>query len=430
MSFSAQVFRVLIASPSDVEEEREIAVRTIQEWNDLNSAERQLVLLPLRWETHTAPEYGKRPQEVINRQIVDHCDLVVGIFWTRIGSPTGVADSGTIEEIERVASKGKPVMLYFSRAKQDPEGIDLEQLAKLRQFKKATFPKALVESYSGVIEFKDKLSKQIEMQLRTLLAERSEIGLDTATDEVRPTTDIVLRFADLEAGTTIGENLVINSQFLDILNFDKIPDYTTSEDLESASRTRNTLLVYTGTNKEYYRQRVTSVVIQEFFRPIRFSLQNLGGVGARDVYIDLSVNSDIKTNFIRKNQLPSSPPSVSGFAYGERHPSSPNQLISGGESGWATSIEVAALQPQRQLSPHVDFYIGAKENCDVTIVAKIFADTIPTPVVQTLNIRINVERVEVEAADILNDIIRPEDRVQERMSSTELTLAEKKKQPK
>lgn len=62
MSYEAKVFRVLIASPSDVVDEREIAVKTIQEWNDLNSAERQIVLLPLRWETHTAPEYGKRPQ--------------------------------------------------------------------------------------------------------------------------------------------------------------------------------------------------------------------------------------------------------------------------------------------------------------------------------------------------------------------------------
>src|SRR5438270_8352332 len=40
---------------------------------------------PLRWETHTAPEYGRRPQEVINRQIVDHCDFLVGVFWTRVG---------------------------------------------------------------------------------------------------------------------------------------------------------------------------------------------------------------------------------------------------------------------------------------------------------------------------------------------------------
>jgi hypothetical protein len=119
MAYDCRVYRILIASPSDVEEEREIAVRVIQEWNDLYSYTRKVALLPLRWETHTAPEYGTRPQEVINRAVVDECDLLVGIFWTRIGSPTGIADSGTLEEIERVGNAEKPIMLYFSRVEID-----------------------------------------------------------------------------------------------------------------------------------------------------------------------------------------------------------------------------------------------------------------------------------------------------------------------
>lgn len=72
MAYPANVFRILIASPGDVAEEREIAVRAIQEWNDLNSAERQIVLLPLRWETHASPEYGTKPQAVIiGRSLTD-----------------------------------------------------------------------------------------------------------------------------------------------------------------------------------------------------------------------------------------------------------------------------------------------------------------------------------------------------------------------
>ena len=52
MAYSARVFRVLIASPSDVEEERDAVVSVIQAWNDLHSRSREIVLLPLRWETH------------------------------------------------------------------------------------------------------------------------------------------------------------------------------------------------------------------------------------------------------------------------------------------------------------------------------------------------------------------------------------------
>ena len=174
MSYAARVFRILIASPSDVVEEREVAVRVIQEWNDLQSAEREIVLLPLRWETHSAPEFGTRPQDALNRQIVDSCDLLIGIFWTRVGSPTGMADSGTLEEIDRVASQGKPIMLYFSQVKQDPEQIDLDQITKLREFKKRTYPKALIESFKSQVEFRDKLARQIEIQLRMLLAQEGE----------------------------------------------------------------------------------------------------------------------------------------------------------------------------------------------------------------------------------------------------------------
>jgi hypothetical protein len=67
MAYDCRVYRILIASPSDVDDEREIAVRVIHAWNDLHSYGRKLALFPLRWETHTAPDYGSRPQEVVNR---------------------------------------------------------------------------------------------------------------------------------------------------------------------------------------------------------------------------------------------------------------------------------------------------------------------------------------------------------------------------
>lgn len=256
MSYSARVYRILIASPSDVAEERDIAVTTIQQWNDLNSSERQLVLLPLRWETHSAPEYGRRPQEVINRQVVDQSDLLVGIFWTRIGSPTGLADSGTLEEIERVAKQGKPVMLYFSQSKQDPDRIDLEQLQKLRDFKKMTFPKALVESYATQIEFRDKLAKQLEIQLRTLVAEESEKARGELHAE--PITDVQIAFADPQTGSRLGTEIEIENTVLEIEELDRVPDYQNATGpVESSTEKSHLIMSIGGVNKDYYRELVS-----------------------------------------------------------------------------------------------------------------------------------------------------------------------------
>ena len=74
------------------------------------------MLHAVRWETHSYPATGERPQGIINRQIVDSGHLLIGIFGNRVGTPTGEAQSGTIEEIEEFRKTGRYVALYFSNA--------------------------------------------------------------------------------------------------------------------------------------------------------------------------------------------------------------------------------------------------------------------------------------------------------------------------
>lgn len=175
MSYESIVYRILIASPSDVDEEREVVSRIIQDWNDLNSFNKKIVLLPIKWETHSTPTYGIRPQEAINRQIVDDCDLLIGFFWTKLGTPTGEELGGTIEEIKRVSKAGKPVMLYFSKRGKDPSLIDIGQLQALNKFKEEVYSTALVESFSSIVDFRDKLSRQLEMKIRDLQESKESV---------------------------------------------------------------------------------------------------------------------------------------------------------------------------------------------------------------------------------------------------------------
>lgn len=55
MSFAATTHRVLIASPSDLTEEREAATMAINDWNAQHAAAEGIVLLPVKWETHARP---------------------------------------------------------------------------------------------------------------------------------------------------------------------------------------------------------------------------------------------------------------------------------------------------------------------------------------------------------------------------------------
>jgi hypothetical protein len=138
MSYDATVFKVMIASPGDVGVEKNIIREVIHEWNAINSDTRHIVLLPVSWDTHSAPAMGDRPQEIINKQVLKGCDLLVGVFWTRIGTPTGKNPSGTVEEITEHIKNGKPAMIYFSVAPVVPDSIDADQYAKLNEFRSRT----------------------------------------------------------------------------------------------------------------------------------------------------------------------------------------------------------------------------------------------------------------------------------------------------
>ncbi len=131
-----------------------------------------VVLLPVKWETHATPQSGVRPQKAINDQLVRGCDILVGMFWTKIGNSTGVAESGTVEEINRFVSAGKPALLYFSSRPIDPNKIDLKQHKKLKTFKNATYKKALTGGFSGVDELRQTLLRDLIRQVRELKASR------------------------------------------------------------------------------------------------------------------------------------------------------------------------------------------------------------------------------------------------------------------
>lgn len=166
MPFSATVFNVLIASPSDVPAEREAIAHSLHEWNALNSQESGKVLLPVMWESHSAPAMGDRPQGIINDQVVRSCDMLIGAFWTRLGSPTGEEDSGTVEEIKWFLKNNKPVMLYYSKAQVDLDNIDTNQLDKLKEFKKSIRDKGIQEQYFSIGELKQKLSRHLTIVMR------------------------------------------------------------------------------------------------------------------------------------------------------------------------------------------------------------------------------------------------------------------------
>lgn len=188
MSFEAKVFRILVASPGDVGEERNVIPEVVNEWNAVNAFAAKVVLMPVKWETHSAPLLGGRPQAIINEQLVKDCDLLVGVFWTRIGTSTGVSVSGTAEEIEQFVDLKKPVMLYFSQSPIDPDKIEIDQFTILKNFKEKMRLKGLTETYASIPDFRQKFTRQFSINIGNILTPPVENKPSEVKSKISPAT--------------------------------------------------------------------------------------------------------------------------------------------------------------------------------------------------------------------------------------------------
>jgi hypothetical protein len=147
MPYSATTYRLLISAPSDVTKADIATITdTVARWNARYGRSFGATVIPLHWGLDSAAQHGERPQATLNSQLVDSVDIVIALFWHRLGSDTGEAESGTVEEIEEAHEAGAYVGIL--RCGRDyPLDVDTEQLEKLRLFFERIRPKSLMLEY-------------------------------------------------------------------------------------------------------------------------------------------------------------------------------------------------------------------------------------------------------------------------------------------
>ncbi len=165
MAYQATILNVMIASPNDVSEERQLVRDAIYEWNAIHSKQFGVMLNPVGWETHVAPEMGGRPQEIINKRILEDSDILLGIFWTRLGTETGEYVSGTVEEISRHIASQKLTSIYICDRPIPPSKIT-DQYQKLQVQIREWMPNGVLEFYNDLLTFKQKIKDHITLQLQ------------------------------------------------------------------------------------------------------------------------------------------------------------------------------------------------------------------------------------------------------------------------
>lgn len=179
------ILRVFVASPSDVVEERQSLEDIVRELNLTWSKQLGVRLDLVKWETHAFPGVGMEPQAVINDQINDDYDILIGIIWKRMGTPTSKYESGTIEEFHRAFERyqinpdGIRIMFYFNDSPVSPSQLDLTQLSAIANLKQNLGEKGtLYWTYTSREEFESLLRMHLSRQVQEW---RKTWGTDSIT---------------------------------------------------------------------------------------------------------------------------------------------------------------------------------------------------------------------------------------------------------
>lgn len=161
-----------LCGPGDVAKEIDLAKEVIEEWNVENFDLLNCGISARHWLSDAAPSMRARGQEVINWELIDTADLVVAIFWQRLGSPTGLHDSGTAEEVNRAQARGIEVMVYFSDLEDVRANSDPDQRDKLSAYRAKAMQTGLPWTFQSRSEFRKRFADHLNKKVREILAKK------------------------------------------------------------------------------------------------------------------------------------------------------------------------------------------------------------------------------------------------------------------
>lgn len=144
----SRVVEVAIGSPNDVSSERDTIESCIRAWNAHHSDHYGVILQPVSWKIDVTPGQGDPERRIQDR--LGAADMLIAVFWTRLGTPTQKAQSGTVEEIKHFADLGKPVVTYFSDCQIAPGLIDTEQYDQLLAYRRERMGQELYWTFDSV----------------------------------------------------------------------------------------------------------------------------------------------------------------------------------------------------------------------------------------------------------------------------------------
>jgi formylglycine-generating enzyme required for sulfatase activity len=177
-------YHVFLASPGDMDEERQAVRDFFKNYNDSNARHHNYELEVIDWENCSHTGFG-RAQQLITKQTLEKYKgslvLFIGLLGQRFGTHTGDYESGTEEEFATVlkfreAQQDYPEIKWFFRedwkssAPDDPQLLMpfIEQMTKVKDFKtrlQTAKPQFFTKDFTTTKDFQEVFRKDLNLWL-------------------------------------------------------------------------------------------------------------------------------------------------------------------------------------------------------------------------------------------------------------------------
>lgn len=224
------IFRILLSSPSDLPAERKIVENIVNEINETHKSSHYGLDL-ICWENDVSPEIIlDSGQKIIDKVFAyDESDLLIGMFYKKVGTPVLGSASGTIHEIDSAIQSYKEhsipsIMLYFKKVSVKLGETSREQrdeYAQVESKRKEYMKLGIVQQFGSTKEFEklcrkhilqffnSNIAKYVEQPLESMLLVKTRAEFERMEEIVNKAThDIFILGINLESVVNMSDLLL------------------------------------------------------------------------------------------------------------------------------------------------------------------------------------------------------------------------------
>jgi len=180
---------LFISCPGDIKDEINSIELIVKEFNKTVGKFNHFNIQIVHWNEDTYTELGSDGQEIINNQI--KYDILVGILWMKLGTPTQRDKSGTVEEINRaIENPEKEQLIYFkTETPNNLNCINTSDLDDIMLFKEELSKKLLYKEFESV----DKFDTLFRLNLSNLIKDKfidKQKPIKSSTEIILPKKEV------------------------------------------------------------------------------------------------------------------------------------------------------------------------------------------------------------------------------------------------